>query len=108
MEFLVRLEITVPEGVAEAEVARRERAEAAAAAALVEQGHLLRVWKLTRPGGEDSVLGLYRADGSAELDALLEGLPLYEWMHIEITPLDPHPNDPNAGEETVMSDGSRR
>jgi muconolactone delta-isomerase len=106
MEFLVQFEITVPRGTAKTEVERRESAEAAAAAALVEQGHLLRVWKLAARNGQGSVLGLYRADSGAQLDGLLEALPLYEWMHIKITPLEPHPNDPNVREVMVASDTS--
>ena len=96
MEFLVEFEITAPRGTPETEVAARENAEAMAAAALAEQGSLLRVWKFAAPNGEASVLGLYRADSRAELDGLLEALPLYEWMHIKITALEPHPNDPNV------------
>jgi muconolactone delta-isomerase len=45
-------------------------------------------------GGRATVLGLYRADSAAELDRLLNGLPLYEWMRTSITPLAQHPNDP--------------
>ena len=93
MEFLVQFEITLPPGTAETEVESRERSEAMAAAALVDQGHLLRVWKLSPPNGQGSVLGLYRADSRAQLDGLLEALPLYEWMDIRITPLEPHPDD---------------
>ena len=96
MEFLVEFEITTPRGTPETEVEARENAEAMAAAAPVEQGHLLRVWKLAAPNGQASVLSLYRADSSAQLDGLLEALPLYEWMQIKITPLEPHPNDPNV------------
>jgi muconolactone delta-isomerase len=29
-----------------------------------------------------------------ELEALLDALPLCEWMPVTITPLDRHPNDP--------------
>ena len=43
-----------------------------------------------------AILGLYRADGEAELDGLLRALPLYEWMHVTVTPLEPHPNDPGT------------
>jgi muconolactone D-isomerase len=107
MEFLVEFEITVPQGTAGTEVERRESAEAAAAAALVEQGHLLRVWKLASPDGEGSVLGLYRADSRAELDGLLEALPLHDWMHLTVTPLEPHPNDPGVRAIGGVSDGSR-
>ena len=91
MEFLVELDIRVPHGTAKTEVKRRETAEAAAAGALVEQGHLLRVWKRDARNGQGSVLGLYRADTRAQLDGLLAALPLYEWTHIKITPLEPHP-----------------
>ena len=108
MEFLVQFDITVPPGTAETEVERRESAEAIAAAVLVEQGHLLRVWKLAARNGESPVLGLYRADSRAHLDGLLEALPLHEWMHIEITPLEPHPNDPDGGDVRAVSDRSRR
>ena len=108
MEFLVEFEITVPRGTAEREVERRESAEAASAATLVEQGHLLRVWKLAARNGQGSVLGLYRADTRAQLDGLLEALPLYEWMDVKVTALEPHPNDPNAREATAVSDGSQQ
>jgi muconolactone D-isomerase len=96
MEFLVEFEVNIPSGIAKAEVENRERAEASAAAKLVDEGHLVRVWN--RPGapGEAKVLGLYRADSEAQLDALLSALPLYEWMQVTVTPLAPHPNDPAA------------
>jgi muconolactone delta-isomerase len=97
MEFLVKFQITVPEGTAKTEVKQRERAEAAAAAALVGRGHLLRVWNLAGPNGQGSVLGLYRADSRAQLDGLIEALPLHEWMQVQITGLEPHPNDPDMG-----------
>ncbi len=108
MEFLVEFEITVPRGTAGTEVERRESAEAAAAAAAVEQGRLLRVWKLAARNGQGSALGLYRADSGAQLDGLLQALPLYEWMQIKITPLEPHPNDPNVREVAVVSNRSRQ
>jgi muconolactone delta-isomerase len=94
MEFLVEFEVEVPAGTPETEVEDRERAEAVAATKLVEQGHLLRVWKL--PTGATSVLGLYRADSETQLDGLLRALPLYEWMTVTVTGLERHPNDPAA------------
>jgi muconolactone D-isomerase len=108
MEFLVEFEITVPEGTAETEVAARTRAEARAAQALIEQGHLLRVWRLAASNGRGAVLGLYRADSRAQLDELLRELPLYQWMQIKVTPLDPHPNDPGARAIGNLSDASRQ
>jgi muconolactone D-isomerase len=104
MEFLVEFEITVPPGTTEAELDRRERTEATAASALVEQGHLIRVWRLAN--GRGSVLGLYRAESAAELGGLLEALPLYEWMEVKVIPLEQHPNDPHVREATDVRDGS--
>jgi len=39
---------------------------------------------------------LYSADNEADIDGLLRELPLYEWMRVTVTPLQPHPNDPPA------------
>jgi muconolactone delta-isomerase len=94
MEFLVEFQINVPDGTPDAEVKDRQRAEASAAAKLADQGHLLRVWKRPVAVGDATVVGLYRADSQAHLDGLLGALPLSEWMHLTVTPLQPHPNDP--------------
>jgi muconolactone delta-isomerase len=94
MEFLVQFELDVPDGVAESEVEDRERAEAAAAETLADQGHLVRLWRASVEPGPTTVLGLYRAGSKAELDGLLGALPLSEWMDTSITPLLQHPNDP--------------
>jgi muconolactone delta-isomerase len=98
MEFLVEFEVKVPEGTPESEVGARQRAEAVAAARLADEGHLVRVWR--RPVGPDesTVLGLYRADSERELRDLLGALPLSEWMHVTVTPLQSHPNDPAASQ----------
>jgi muconolactone delta-isomerase len=102
VEFLVEFAITVPDGTPAAEVRDRERAEAAAAAQLVEDGHLLRVWTRDAPSGGTTVVGLYRAEDRAELDRRLGGLPLYAWMKIAVTPLGPHPNDPANATATAL------
>jgi muconolactone delta-isomerase len=94
MDFLVEFEINVPEGTPETEVTAREDAESAAAAKLVDQGHLVRLWKRRLASGESRPIGLYRAESQGELDGLLRALPLDEWMRVSVTPLEPHPNDP--------------
>jgi muconolactone D-isomerase len=108
MEFLVEFDIKVPEGTPESEVAERERAEAAAAAKLEDAGHLVRVWKRPLPMGETTVLGLYRADTETELHALLSLLPLHEWMHVTVTPLEAHPNDPAAAHASAPAANQSR
>ena len=106
MEFLVEFEIKIPEGTTESEVNDREDAEAEAVATLAEEGHLVRVWKLPVESGETSVLGLYCAGSETELEGLLSGLPLHEWMKVTITALKPHPNDPAAAHTTSAPPGA--
>jgi muconolactone D-isomerase len=102
MEFLIEFEVNVPDGAPASEVEARESAEASAAARLVDEGHLLRLWKPPAAPGETKALGLYRADSKAQLAGLLGALPLCDWMNITVTPLEPHPNDP-APQATVFA-----
>jgi len=96
MEFLVDFSVDVPAGTSESEVNGREAAEASAAAKLIEDGHLVRLWKPPAATDESKALGLYRADSETQLGGLLDALPLRDWMHVTVTPLEPHPNDPAA------------
>jgi muconolactone D-isomerase len=94
VEFLVEFEVTVPDGALASEIEARNSAEASAAARLVDEGHLLRLWKAPAAPAETKALGLYRADSEPQLTDLLRALPLYDWMNITVTPLEAHPNDP--------------
>ena len=97
MEYLVEFELDIPKSTTDSAVSSRVAAEAIAAANLAKQGHLVRLWK--RPE-ESRAVGLFRADNGAELDALLADLPLYDWLHVTVTGLEPHPNDPRVSQET--------
>jgi muconolactone D-isomerase len=104
MEFLVEFEVSVPSGTPASEVRDREQDEASAATRLVEEGHLVRLWRRAGASGATAAIGLYRAGSQAELDELLQALPLYEWLHVTVSPLEPHPNDPVA----ALAEGSAR
>jgi muconolactone D-isomerase len=106
MEFLVEFDLTTPAGTAEKEVAARTDAEGAASAELARAGHLERLWTVSRAPGRWRGLGLYRASDEAEMNALLRALPLYEWMHVTLTPLQAHPHDPGS-EPSTAAPGAR-
>jgi muconolactone delta-isomerase len=108
MEFLVEFDVDVPAGASESEVNRRQRAEAFAAAKLVDDGHLVRLWKPPAAADENKTLGLYRADGETQLGGLLDALPLRDWMRVTVTPLEPHPNDPAARQPSLVAEGTQR
>jgi muconolactone delta-isomerase len=90
-EFLTTFAITVPAGTPGQAAAATEAREAARARELAGQGYLRRLWALP---GEGRALGLWRASGPAEIQAMLRSLPLDEWMAVDTTPLSPHPSDP--------------
>jgi muconolactone D-isomerase len=94
MDYLVDFTITVPEGTPASELEQRMMGEEARVAELAAQGHAVRVWKPLPDDGPPRAIGLYRAEDNAELQAILESLPLRPWMEILVTPLGEHPNDP--------------
>ena len=51
----------------------------------------MRLWVLP---GQGRALGLWRARDAAEMQAILESLPLDAWMIVQTTPLTQHPSDP--------------
>ena len=94
MEYLTDLVTNVPEGTSQAKVDELKAAEAVRAAELATKGHLIRLWRPPLGLGEWRSIGLFRAADEAELREILDSLPLHIWMKVAITPLNPHPNDP--------------
>jgi muconolactone delta-isomerase len=65
---------------------------------LARQGRETRLWMLPEKHGVARNLGLYRAADAADMQAILESLPLYKYHYLttQVTPLTPHPSDPGA------------
>lgn len=95
-EFLVTFTPAVPDGTPAQDVAEATAGEALRAAELAKQGHLVRLWALPAEGGVSSALGLWRAGGDAEMQAILEALPQAPYLTTVTTRLTPHPSDPAA------------
>jgi muconolactone D-isomerase len=94
MEYLTDLVTNVPEGTSPTKVDELRAAEEVRAAELAKAGHLVRLWRPPLGSGEWRSIGLFRAADEAELHKILASLPLHIWMKVTITPLTPHPNDP--------------
>jgi len=90
-EFLTTFVVTVPGGTPAEEVSVTEAREADRARTLAAEGHLERLWQLA---GEGQSLGLWRAADAADMQAIVESLPLHDWMSVQMTQLTPHPSDP--------------
>ncbi|MFD4709830.1 muconolactone Delta-isomerase family protein [Streptomyces sp. NPDC058430] len=94
MEYLVTMTTHVPEGTSQAEVDDIRTREAANSHKLAERGQLLRLWRPPLQPGEWRTLGLFAAPDAARLEDVLSSMPLRVWRSDEVTPLTPHPNDP--------------
>jgi muconolactone D-isomerase len=68
--------------------------EAARSRELAAQGRLLRLWRPPLQPGEWRTLGLFAAVDGAQLETVLDSMPLRVWRTDEVTPLSPHPSDP--------------
>jgi muconolactone delta-isomerase len=92
-EFLTTFGVTVPEGTPGQTVGEAEAGEADRARELVRQGNLVRLWRLP---GRGRSLGLWRAGDAAEMQTIVESLPLTAntWMTTQTTALTQHPSDP--------------
>jgi muconolactone D-isomerase len=102
MEYLTDLITTVLEGTGPIKVDELRAAEAVRASELAKAGHLIRLWRPPLDLGEWRSIGLFRATDEAELREVLASLPLHIWMNVTITPLTPHPNDPEYRAHQVM------
>src|SRR6266849_1176157 len=94
MEYLVSMTTHVPDGTPEEAVQDIRAREAAHSRELAAQGHLLRLWRPPLQPGDGRALGLWQARDAAQMQEILEALPLAPWMTMDTTPLSPHPSDP--------------
>jgi muconolactone delta-isomerase len=102
MEYLTDMVTKVPEGTSSTKVDELRSAEAIRAADLANAGHLVRLWRPPLGPGEWHSIGLFRAADESELREILASLPLHIWMQVTITPLNPHPNDPEYRTSQTM------
>jgi len=90
-EFLTTFVTSIPGGTPAEEADVSEAREADRVRELAGEGHLERLWRLD---DKSQVLGLWRAADADDMQAILETLPLYDWMTVQTTTLTSHPSDP--------------
>jgi muconolactone delta-isomerase len=104
MEYLVTMTTHVPDGTPDTEVADVRAREAAHSRELAAQGHLLRLWRPPLAPGEWRSIGLFAAADGDQLEQVLASMPLRIWRTDEVTPLSPHPNDPELPAEGGLTE----
>jgi muconolactone D-isomerase len=88
MEFLVRIEVQLPDDMPEERRAELVGAESVRGKELIRDGKLKRIWRV--PGRWANV-SLYDVADASELHSLLQSLPLFAWFDVDVEPLAVHP-----------------
>lgn len=96
-EFFSYFTFVIPGGTPEDEVNRLKAAERRRTQELAELGQLFRLWTLPDDGdGRGRALGLWQSADRSQMEAILDSLPMHDWLRTEVVPLSPHPSDPAA------------
>lgn len=88
MDFLVRIELQPRPDLAADLLRDLSVLESQRGNELVESGNLVGIWRV--PGRRGNV-SIWRAKDPSELHQMLESLPLYSWLLIEVQALARHP-----------------
>jgi muconolactone delta-isomerase len=84
----------VPDGTPVEAVDEVRAREAGHSRDLAAEKYLLRLWRPPLGPGEWRSLGLFAAEDPAQLEQVLQSMPLRIWRSDEVTTLSPHPNEP--------------
>lgn len=89
MLYLVKMDVDIPSHLSPADVATAKATEKARAQELQRDGRWVHLWRVV---GRYSNYSVFNVDSNDELHDILQTLPLYPYMHIEVTPLAQHPS----------------
>ncbi len=87
MIFHVRMDVNIPLDIDEDKINAIKLKEKAYSQDLQEQGKWRHLWRIS---GQYSNISVFDVESNEELNNLLQGLPLFPYMNIEIMPLNRH------------------
>jgi muconolactone D-isomerase len=88
MLFHVRIEVTIPSHVDRETVERLGKHEHERAADLQRAGKWKHLWRIV---GRFAKISVFEVESNDELHAILESLPFYPYMNVEVVALCRHP-----------------
>ena len=89
MLFLVRLDVNIPRDLPVEEANEIKAREKAYSQDLQRDGRWKSIWRVV---GEYANYSIFDVASNDELHQLLQGLPLFPFMKISVTPLAQHPS----------------
>ena len=89
MLFQVRMDVNIPRDLPVETANEIKAIEKAYSQELQRQGKWRHIWRIT---GRYSNISIFDVDSNEELHTILQGLPLYPFMKIEVMALNRHPS----------------
>ena len=89
MLYLVKMDVNIPSHLPAAEIEAAKATEKARSQELQRDGRWVHLWRVV---GAYSNYSVFDVDSNDDLHEILQGLPLYPFMSIEVTPLAEHPS----------------
>lgn len=89
MLYHVRMDVNLPQDMPAEQANEIKAVEKAYSQELQQQGKWRHIWRIT---GQYSNISIFDVESNEELHNLLQGLPLYPYMNIEVMPLSRHPS----------------
>ena len=89
MLYLVRMDVRLPHDMPKEQAADVKAKEKAYSQSLQQSGQWPHLWRVV---GEYANYSVFDVPSNDALHSLLEGLPLFPYMDIHVTPLAKHPS----------------
>ncbi len=89
MLFLVRMDVNIPRDLPTEQANEIKAREKAYSQDLQRDGRWKSIWRVV---GEYANYSIFDVASNDELHQLLQGLPLFAYMKIDVTPLATHPS----------------
>ena len=89
MLFLVRMDVNIPRDLPAEEANEIKAREKVYSQNLQREGRWKSIWRVV---GEYANYSIFDVASNDELHQLLQGLPLFPFMKIDVTPLAAHPS----------------
>ncbi|TLP79967.1 muconolactone Delta-isomerase [Nesterenkonia sphaerica] len=90
MKYLVRMNVSLPRDLAEDDRQELVAREKQYSQQLQREGKWPQIWRVV---GQYANYSIFEVGTHDELHQILQGLPLFPFMDIEVTPLAAHPSD---------------
>jgi len=93
MKYLVHMDVNIPRELPAEERSDLVAREKEYSQKLQREGKWPQIWRVV---GQYANYSVFDVDSHDELHQLLQGLPLFPFMDIQVTPLAVHPSDVKA------------